>query len=701
MTAPIPSVADGTSIDDWISVGIDGRVTVRSGKVEIGTGLRTALAQIAAEELDVAVGDIDLVAGLTGVTPDEGYTAGSTSVAIGGARLRQVAAEARAVLIELARTRLEVPKGEHVDVSGGVVRWAGAKTSFAELLGGRSFGRPVTGTAPLKNPADYHIVGRPVPRIDVPRKVLGGENFVSDVRLPGMLHARVVRPKWFGCPVLEVDDVELPAGSQVVRKGDFVAVVAESEAVAVHAASVLRVRWGPGDPAPAQEDLYEWMLDCETVHQPLAVPPPRREPVPVDGAQVHRHAAEYRWPFQAHSSIGPATAVADVRPDGVTVYAAAQGVYQLQSGLAVLLDLPPESIQVVHREGPGCYGHNGADDAAADAAVISQLLGKPVRVQWSRQDEFVWARKGPATVARVQAHLDDSGRICDWESDLWTSTHGGRAFVPERFVAGQLLARVSGPNDSVFVGGDRNGPVNYDLPRQKVTMHWLPRPAIPGSSLRALGSTANSFANESFMDELAAEAGVDPLEFRLRHLDDQRGRDVLMAAAEHAGWGTPMAEGHGRGIAYAQYENNLARLATVAEVVVDPLLGLLRVERIVVAHDCGLVVNPDGLRNQIEGNVVQSLSRTLLEEVRWADGELLSVDWESYPILRFPDLPTIDVVIVDRPFEPATGAGEPATILTAPAIANAVHDAVGVRLRTVPFTSKRLRHALADIKTTQ
>jgi nicotinate dehydrogenase subunit B len=691
-----PTAADGTSIDDWIAVQADGRIAVRTGKVELGTGLTTALAQIAAEELDVSITSIDMVGGRTDVTPDEGYTAGSRSIEAGGSSLRRAAAEARAVLLELAVEWLGLPDGTPVEVVDGVVHagapdgdgGGGARRSvtYGELLGGRRFDRVISGKATLKNPNEYQLVGSAAQRLDIPAKVRGLPSFVSDVRVPGMMHARIVRPAWFGCPLLSVDDSELPDGATLVRKGDFLAVVAKVESIAVHGAELLRASWGPGDAAPEQPDLWQWMSDQSAVEEEL-----RAWGSPAAGLTEH----EYRWPFQAHGSIGPATAVADVRGSHATVYAAAQGVYQLRAGLATLLDLPPESIEIIHREGPGCYGHNGADDAAADAAVVSQLIGQPVRVQWSRRDEFVWARKGPATVAKLSGAVDADGAVTHWQSSFCTSTHGGRARTPDRFVAGQFLAGITTPDDEVFMGGDRNGPIDYEVPNQQVTMRWLRRAAIPGSSLRALGAAANTFANESFMDELAQSADVDPVEFRLRHLQDPRGRAVLIAAAEHAGWGTPLPEGRGRGVAYARYENHAAYLAAVVEVTVDLERRTFTVDRFVIAHDCGLVINPDGLRNQIEGNVVQSLSRSLIEEVDWEPGKLLSVDWDTYPILRFPQVPPIEIVLIDRPDEPAVGAGEPATILTAPAIANAIFDACSVRLRQVPLTNSRLRAALS------
>lgn len=665
-----PTAADGTPIDDWIEIHPSGRITVKTGKVELGTGLMTALAQIAAEELDVPVERIDVVSGRTGVTPDEGYTSGSRSIKESGAAIRRAAAEARAVLLELAAAEL----GDDLTVTDGVVSGNGQSRTYAELLGGKRFNRTVTGRAPLKDHRTYRVVGTPVPRIDIPRKVRGVNGFVTDVRLDGMLHARVVRPRQLGARLLDVDTSELPDGVTVVRRNDFLAVVAEREDIAHAARQKIRATWSEGRPPPPMSTVHQWMRQQPTDDQIL---------VDAEGTGDGDVVRDYHWPFQAHASIGPSCAVADVRPDRAVVYAAAQGVYPLRRGLAQLLGRPEDTIEVIHRDGSGCYGHNGADDVAADAALISQEVGRPVRVMWTRFDELVWARKGPATTARIRAGLGPDGRIRTWESDIWTSTHGGRARTPDRFVAGFMREGIDEPDDTRYVGGERNGRVDYAIPAQKVTMHWLRRPAIPGSSLRALGATANTFANESMMDELAEIAGVDPVEFRRRHLTDPRALAVIDAVAEASGWGSALPPGRGRGIAYARYENTGAYLAAVAEVSV--VERSVRVERFWIAHDCGLIVNPDGLRNQIEGNVIQSLSRALIEEVRWDDGGLLCTSWESYPILRFSDIPPIEVILLDRPDQPSVGAGEPATITTAPAIANAIAAATGIRLRQVPL----------------
>ncbi len=664
------TAADGTPIDDWIEIHADGRVTVKTGKVELGTGLMTALAQIAAEELDVAVQDVDVVGPSTGRSPDEGYTAGSRSIKEGGAAIRRAAAEARQVLLELAAGTL----GNALSVTGGVVTGPGGSASYADLLGGKPFNRTISGRAPLKHPESYQVVGTAVRRPDIARKTHGLGGFVTDERVEGMVHARVVRPRIFGARLADVDTSALPEGVTMVRRNDFLAVVADREEVALAAWAAIDPTWTGGDPGPAMGELFGWMRGQVTEDQDLVTGPPG------EGAIVR----DYHWPFQAHASLAPSCAVADVRPDGATVYTAAQGVYPLQRALALLLSLPQDSVEVIHREGSGCYGHNGADDAAADAAVISQELGRPVRVQWTRFDELVWARKGPAMTTRMSADLTADGRIARWSADIWTPTHGGRPAKPEQLIAGRLRDGIAEPESTVFIGGGRNAPVDYDIGAQRVTMHWLRRPALPGSALRGLGATANTFANECFMDELAGLAGVDPVEFRRRHLRDPRALAVIDAVAQACGWGgSSLPPGTGRGLAYGRYDGTGAYVATVAQVsVVD---DALRVERLWTAHDCGLIVNPDGLCNQIEGNLIQSLSRALLEQVRWDEGGLLCTGWDSYPILRFTQIPPIEVILVNRPDEPSVGAGEPATIVTAPAVANAIAAATGARPRQVPL----------------
>ncbi len=686
-------LAQANQVDDWIALQPDGLVTVFSGKVELGTGVKTALAQIVAEELDVPFDRINMVMGDTALTPDEGYTAGSTTIQFGGFALRQASAEARQALLELASDRLDAAIEELI-VRDGVIsvnHHPDRTITYAELLGGQKFNRRITLKAPLKQPKDYRIVGQPIPRIDLPRKISGAASFVHDVRLPGMLHARVVRPPSPGAKLLSLDESSVP-GVRMVHLANFVGVVAEREEQAVHAAQHLKVTWRETTHWPKQTDLYSYIRSRPTTDNVIV------EEGNIEAAfkrAATRLMATYSQPFQAHASIGPSCAVADVQTDHAVIWSNSQGVFPLRGALAELLKMSPDQVQVIHAEGAGSYGHNGSDDAAADAAILSQAVGQPVRVQWSRQDEFAWEPYAPAMVMEVSGGLDRHGQVIAWQYDVWTPSHTSRPRGKSQLLAGQLIYGGRPSRPAWFGGGDRNAPTNYEFANQRVAAHWLAGLPLRTSSMRTLGGAANTFANESFMDELAAAAQIDPLEFRLRHLTDLRAIAVLKAAAERSGWGTPLPTGEGRGLAFAQYENDVAYVATVAHVHVDVNSGALRVQRIVAAHDCGLIINPDGLRNQIEGNVLQSLSRALFEEVTFDEAHITSVDWDSYPILKFTDVPAVDVVLINQPDQPAVGAGEPASITTAAAIANAIFNATGVRMRQIPFTPQRLKTALS------
>jgi CO/xanthine dehydrogenase Mo-binding subunit len=430
----------------------------------------------------------------------------------------------------------------------------------------------------------------------------------------------------------------------------------------------------------------------------------------VDGAlasAIRALAATYRFPYQAHASMGPSCAVAVVQEDRATIYTSSQHVYGLRAAIGPLLGMDEERVRLAFREGSGCYGHNGADDVSADAAVLSQAVGRPVRVQWMRQDEFAWEPKGPAMVVDMRAGLDESGAVVAWDHDVWTPTHSTRpGGQPGNLFAGQQLDPPVEGATLWYVGGDRNAPTTYAFPNSRVTMYWVPDAPLRPSALRSLGGLHNTTANEMFLDETAAAAGIDPVEMRLRYQDDPRAHEVIRAAAEASGW-EPHLPGRsvgssmravgpmiGRGIAYARYETAFAWVATVAEVEVDPISGRVRVTRVVVAHDCGQIVNPDGVVNQIEGNVIQGVSRTLKEEVTWDEHSVTSLTWESYPILTFPEIPKIEVVLIDRPEEPSFGAGEPAICTVTAAIGNAIFDATGARLRTVPFTPERVMAAI-------
>ncbi len=703
----------GERLNDWIELHPDGRVTIRAGKVELGTGVRTALTQIVAEELDLPAHCLTMVAGDTATTPDQGTTAGSKTIQSAGPILRRAAAEARATLLARAARHLGVP-ADRLHVFDGVVRdidTPGRSVDYSDLIGDeQTDDRP--GEVTFKDPAAYRVVGQSVPRVDLLAKLTGGAAYVHDLKLDGMLYARVIRPMvrtidGVGATLVSVDETSLgglPGIVAVVRNGNFLGVVAEQDAQALAAAQALRATWSELDRLPPFADRFDAVREAPTVDQAIAT----------DGdldrgfaAATQTLSATYRHPWQAHASIGPSCAVADVRPDGATVWCASQGVFPLREALAPVLGLPESAVRVIHMEGPGCYGHNGADDVAADAALLSRAVGRPVRVIWSRQGEFAWEGKGPAMVSEVRVGLGADGRIVAWDYDVWTPTHSTRpGGQPGNLLAGQLKAPPVPHAPLDRGGGTRNALTSYRFPNQRLTAHWVTNPALRPSALRSLGGLANTTANETMMDELAALAGADPVAFRLRHLDDPRAVAVIERVAALAGWQTRPAEPPGanpvpndgllvgRGIAFARYETAYAYVAVVAEVRVVPVTGAVRVSRVCVAHDCGLIVNPDGVRNQIEGNVIQGISRALIEEVTWDETQVTSLDWGSYPILGFTDIPQIEIDLIDRPDEPSWGAGEGAICPMVAAVGNAIFDATGVRLRTVRFTPERVRASL-------
>ena len=701
------------ALDSWLVIGRDDAVTVYAGKVELGTGVSTALRQIVAEELDVAPARIAWVQGDSQLTVDQGRTVGSGSVKRGGAQLRRAAAEARQALLAMASAKLNAPVTQ-LEINDGVVSVAGdasRRLTFGALVGGGRFERTISGRAPLKAPSTYKVVGHPVPRVEIPAKVTGKHTYVHDVRLPGMVHGRVVRPPRVGATLQSLDEssvAKLPGVIRVVRKGTFVGVVAEREEQAVHAAKTLNAKWATAPVLPDAADLYARFKSLATTERVVGENG--------DAASALRSAtrpirATYRWPFQLHASIGPSCAVADVRRDGATVYSSTQGAHQLVAPIAALLGMPSDSVRVVFTEGSGCYGHNGADDVAGDAALLSQAVGRPVRVQWSREDENAWEPEGPAMLFEMAGAVGADGKISAWTYDAWTPTHGARPTPdPATLIAGALVAGATPAGEFFSGGGERNARTTYVLPNERVTSHPVPSFPIRTSSLRGLGSPQNSFANESFMDELAAAAGIDPIEIRRRHLSDPRALAVIDTVAKRAGW-TPRASApdragaastgvkKGRGFAYVQYDRTEAYVAVVVDLDVRPGTGSVRVRRVCLAHDCGLIVNPDGLRNQIEGNSVQAISRTLKEAVRFDSTRVTGVDWNGYPILRFSEIPdAIDVDLIDHPDQPSVGAGEAATSPIPAAIANAIFDATGARVRQVPFTPDRVREALRASK---
>lgn len=692
-------------LDAWLAIEADGLVTAFSGKVELGTGTLTALTQIVAEELDLPVERVHMVMGDTALTPNEGYTAGSMTLVMSGTALREAAAEARRTLLEMASEELDANIDE-LTMDDGVISVSHdpeRQTTFARLMGGKAFDREVSESVPPKRPQEYRLVGTSTPRLDLPAKIAGQPSFIQDVRLPGMLHARLVRPPSVNARLIQMDESsvkDVPGLIKVVQQGSFIGVVAEREEQAILAAEKLKAEWEENPTLPSMQDLYAHLRTISTLDQPLT--DDGNIEIELNGAARQLQATYYQ-PYHAHASIGPSCAVANVQEDEITIWSSSPGPYPLRGALAQLLEVPEDIIRLIHVEGAGSYGQNGSDDASADAAILSQVVGKPVRLQWSREEEFIWEPKAPAMVMEIHAGLDAQGNVVAWDYHAWSPTHVSRPRMAEQLLTAQLLSGQAASPPRFSFGAERNARTNYSFPKQRVTIHWLEDSPLRGSSFRSLGGAENTFANESFIDEIAAATHVDPLEFRLRYLNEPRLREVLLTAAEKAGWEqrpSPHAKqegwAEGRGLAFARYENDQAIVACIAFVTVDTTSGAVRVKRVVVAHDCGLIINPDGVLNQIEGNVIQSLSRALKEEVKFDEYRVTSVDWDSYPILTFSEVPEVEIVLINRPDQPALGAGEPAQITTAAAVANAIFDATGVRLRQIPFTPERIKMAFGN-----
>ena len=688
-------------LDGWIRIDADGRVTVFTGKAELGQGIKTALIQVAAEELVVDPARITLVTADTARTANEGYTAGSHSMQDSGTAIRHAAAQVRAILLGRAAERLAVAP-ERLTVKDGVVGADGGRSvAYGELVAEANWHLAAAPQSPLREQATHTVIGQPMRRIDIPAKVAGGAAYVQDLRLDRMVHGRIVRPPSPAASLASLDPkaVEQQAGVlKVVRDGRFVGVVAEREHQAVRAlrALGLAARWDEQPTLPLAQNLYKSVRETPAEDSVIL---DRGVPAPSDAAAL---SATYQRPYQAHASIGPSCAIAQLVDGRYTVWTHSQGVYPLRSALAELLGVAKDAVRCIHVEGSGCYGHNGADDVAADAVLLARAVpGRPVRVQWMREDEHGWEPFGPPMIAEAKATLDAAGMIRDWHYEVWSNTHSTRPGAAGDLLAATHLARPFKPTPPKPLpqpegGGDRNAIPLYALPNAHVVHHFLRKMPLRVSALRSLGAYLNVFAIESFMDELARSANLDPVAFRLRHLNDARARDVIKTAADRFGWPTfQRRPGRGRGFAFARYKNLGAYAAIAMEVEVQRDSGRLRVVRAVAATDSGEVVNPDGIRNQIEGGIVQSSSWTLSEEVTFDASRVTSRDWGGYPILRFPDVPEhVDVHIVDRPGQPFLGTGEAAQGPAAAAIANALADATGVRLRELPFTRDRVRAAI-------
>jgi nicotinate dehydrogenase subunit B len=699
MTVALPgTLADNPRLDRWVGFTAPGKVAISTGRVELGQGVLTAMAQLAAEELDVTVERLIIRSGDTDSAPNEGYTAGSQSMQAGGVALRQACAEAKAGFLAHAANKLGCAAAELTVRDGRVLR-NGTPTphDYWSLAATANLATDATGAAVRKAASDYAIVGRNAPRLDLPAKVFGQPIFIHDIVLDGMAHARVVRQPNRGATLASIDEEVLRriarAPVEFVRDGNFVAVVGDDETAveAAAAAAKSHVVWRGAQLPGALQQEAAWLLQRPSVDRVIGAPEPQSPP---RGRQVFE--ATYSRPHLAHASIGPSCGLALYRDGHLTVWTHCQGVYPLRSALSRTLGLDPATISVRHVQGPGCYGHNGADDAATDAAIIAlRRPGRPVRVRWRRQEEFAHEPIAPAMVVKARTVLDEAGNPADWTAEIWSGTHQGRPGGGANLLAAEALPNpppVPAPIDvpeSAGGGATRNAEPLYDIPQKRIIHHLVPEVPRRTSSLRGLGAMPNIFALECAMDELAERAARDPVEYRLAHLSDPRGRRVIERATEMANWQpkAPRGSGRGKGLGFAQYKNRAAYAAVVVEVEIDESVRLLRAW---CAADAGLAVNPDALINQLEGGIIQSASWVLKEQVRFDNDAAGPIDWDSYPVLRFSEVPEIDVELVDPGTDVPLGAGEASAGPTAAAIGNAVSRALGIRIRDLPLTRERI-----------
>ena len=688
-------------VDAFLAIDPSGSVTLFSGKVDLGTGIGTALTQIVAEELDVPLSRVHVIEGDTALTPAQGKTWGSLSIQNGGVQIRQAAATARRALLQEAAKRFGVPV-EDLIVEQGTMRSrnGGKQITYGELIGGKTFSLKVDKQAPLKDPATYKIVGRPVPRFDIPEKMTGQFTYMQDFKVPDMLHGRVVRPTAIGATLLSVDESsvkDIPGLVKVVRQGNFLGVVAESEWGAIRAAQKLKANWSDWEGLPEQSKLWEHVRATKVNKDDVTSNIGSAEQALEQAAK--RLSATYDFAIHTHGSIGPSCAVAEIKDGKLTCWSSSQGTHDLRQQLAAMLSMPDTDVRAIYLEGSGCYGRNGHEDAAADAVLLARAVERPVRVQWMRPDEHGWDPKGPPTLMDLQAGLDANGNVVAWYSQVYVP-ESATGSVNVKLVAAELAGL---PHETGMVPGNviQNTAIPYTFPNVRTVAHRLAETPLRPSWIRAPGRMQNTFGNESFMDELAAAAGADPLEFRLRYLNDPRGVELLKRLASFAQWQgrkSPKREtgdvATGRGLTYIKYELARTYVGAVADVEVNRKSGEIRVKHFAVVQDCGQIINPDGVKNQVEGNVTQTVSRVLKEEVTFDRSRVTSLNWASYPILTFPEMPEVDIELIDRPTEKPWGVGEPSAAVVPSAISNAVFDAVGVRLRSVPFTPAKVRAAI-------
>lgn len=725
-------------VDSWVAIAADGSVTAYAGKCDFGQGFRTVQMQLVADELSVPFSKVQIFICDTSMTPDQGVSSGSqgTPTQFGNAALRQALATARKALFQMASQQLNVPMAQ-LTVSNGVISTTGTpsqQVTYAQLVAGKKFNLTIDATAPVKPVSEYKVLGTSVPRVDVPPKITGQFQYVHHVRVPGMLHGRMVRPPMVGAKVASVDQSSvkgMPGNPQVVVKGDFIGVVADTQYNALQAAQALNVMWAPGPAIPKQAGFYDYMRKQ-----------PSRDSYIVRAADVDQKLASaarqvsstYFHPYQVHGSLGTSCAVADVKGTGssgsATFWAATQELYPLRDSLALVLGIPAANIRGIFVEGSGCYGLNGVDSVTYDAAILSQTLGVPVRVQYTRSDEFIAGESyGPAYVIDLRAGLDASNQIVAWDYEAWTLNKGNRpnATTPGNIYSGALLGFAVPPvtpaaaTTPTTYSNNSNAAPSYgagcvgtscqgtgSVAAERVLVHTIDSPFFTGP-LRSPNRLQNTFANESFMDELAHAAQADPVQFRLKHLTDPRLADCVTAAANAYGWDTRPSPKRpssgrglsargvatGRGISCVLYEGNNGYCALIAEVQVNTSTGEIKVTKFVASQDSGPISNPDGLKNQMEGGAMQGMSRAMYEEVTWNDQGVLSTHWGRYPVYHFGDfLPEIVNVPINRTDKTQMGAGECVITCSAAAIGNAVFDAIGVRLRQVPFTPENVLRAM-------
>jgi nicotinate dehydrogenase subunit B len=692
---------DGAEVDSFLAIHPDGSATVFTGKVDLGTGLRIAVRQMAAEELGLPIDKVELVEGDTLLTPDQGRTGGSSGLTQGGVGVRQAAATARESLVALGAERLKRPAAELV-LAGGQVRprAGGAGVPIGELIGGKRLNLKVNPKVTLKDPKTYTIVGKALPRPDLPGKCTGTEPYVHDFKLPGMLHGRVIRPPRIGAKLLSVNEASLKGipDVRVVRINDFLGVVAKTEWAAVRAATALDAKWSDWAGLPEMATLPESLKKSEIEKDEFPIK--RGDARAAMPTGVKQFSASYYFPYQGHASMGPSCAVADWRADGLTVWTGSQSTHLFRTVFSESFKLPMDKVRFIYLEGSGCYGQNGHEDACADAALLSKEAGAPVRLQWMRQDEHAWDPKGSPQPVDLRASVDAQGNIVAWEAETWLPAWSGtRGTIPLVAFDSAGIAQRQGRWPGSL---DENLDPPYTSPNATVTIHRLKEAPLRPGHVRAPGKVANCWAVESFVDEIAHAMGEDPVQYRLKRLADPRAVAVVKRTAEMLDWQarttprTLVAKGKltGRGFSYVRYRGNEVYVAMAMQVGVDAATGKVSVERVVCAHDCGLVVNPDALKNQMEGSIVQALSKMLHEEVKFDRSRVTGVDWTSYPVIRFPDVPPIDIALIDRPEQPLMGAGEGTLAPVGGALGNAIFDATGIRLTTVPFTPARLKAAL-------